>query len=134
MPKSISAAGFRPSISAAGFRPSTAALNPLDNRHFTDISLLCRLRTEGSSMTHAESAGNWAFGPWGATPVEQLKLRWMKGDPRHRKIEHLERLAALRHMGEPFGGGGGPMWGRGGPFGPHGRGRKRRGDVRIALL
>ena len=86
-------------------------------------------------MTHAESAGNWAFGPWGATPVEQLKLRWMKGDPRHRKIEHLERLAALRHMGEPFGGGGGPMWGRGGPFGGgRGRGRKRRGDVRAALL
>ena len=89
-------------------------------------------------MTHAESAGNWAFGPWGAAPVEQLremKLRWMKGDPRHRKIEHLERLAALRHLGEPFGGGG-PMWGRGGPFGPpgRGRGRKRRGDVRTALL
>ena len=60
----------------------------------------------------------------------------MRGDPRHRKLEHLERLAALRHLGEPFGPGGGPMWGRGGPFGPHGRGRgrKRRGDVRIALL
>ena len=90
-------------------------------------------------MSHAESAGNWAFGPWGAAPVEQLrgmKLRWMKGDPRQRKIEHLERLAALRHLGEPFGGGGGPMWGRGGPFGPpgRGRGRKRRGDVRAALL
>jgi DNA-binding PadR family transcriptional regulator len=85
-------------------------------------------------MSHAESAGNWAFGPWGAAPVEQLrgmKLRWMKGDPRHRKLEHLERLAALRHLGEPFGGG--PMWGRGGPFGG-GRGRKRRGDVRTALL
>ncbi|HET7050792.1 MAG TPA: PadR family transcriptional regulator [Solirubrobacteraceae bacterium] len=85
-------------------------------------------------MSHAESAGNWAYGPWGAAPVEQLrgmKLRWMKGDPRHRKLEHLERLAALRHLGEPFGGG--PMWGRGGPFGG-GRGRKRRGDVRTALL
>jgi DNA-binding PadR family transcriptional regulator len=85
-------------------------------------------------MSHAESAGNWAYGPWGAVPVEQLremKLRWMKGDPRHRKLEHLERLAALRHLGEPFGGG--PMWGRGGPFGG-GRGRKRRGDVRTALL
>ncbi len=87
-------------------------------------------------MTHAESAGNWAFGPWGAVPVEQLrgmKLRWMKSDPRRRKIEHLERLAALRHLGEhaPFGGG--PMWGRGGPFGG-GRGRRRRGDVRTALL
>lgn len=90
-------------------------------------------------MTHAESAGNWAYGPWGVTPVEHvrgMKARWMRGDPRQRKIEHLERLAALRHMGEPFGPGGGPMWGRGGPFGPHGRGRgrKRRGDVRIALL
>jgi DNA-binding PadR family transcriptional regulator len=78
-------------------------------------------------MTHAHTAGDWDFGP----------LRWMKGDPR-RKIEHLERLAALRHLGEnaPFGGG--PMWGRGGPFGGGpfggGRGRKRRGDVRTALL
>jgi DNA-binding PadR family transcriptional regulator len=56
----------------------------------------------------------------------------MKGDPR-RRIEHMERLAALRHLGEPFGGG--PMWGRGGPFGGgRGRGRRRRGDVRTALL
>jgi DNA-binding PadR family transcriptional regulator len=58
--------------------------------------------------------------------------RWMmKGDPR-RRIEHLERLAALRHLAgnAPFGGG--PMWG-GGPFGG-GRGRRRRGDVRTALL
>ena len=86
-------------------------------------------------MTHAESAGNWAFGPWGAAPAEQLremKLRWMKGDPR-RHIEHLERLAALRHLGENVQFGGGPMWGRGGPFGG-GRGRRRRGDVRTALL
>src|SRR5437868_235387 len=80
-------------------------------------------------MTHAHGAEDWAFGP----------VRWMKGDPR-RKIEHLERLAALRHLGEnapfgpgPMGGRGGPMWGRGGPFGG-GRGRKRRGDVRTALL
>jgi DNA-binding PadR family transcriptional regulator len=87
-------------------------------------------------MTHAESAGNWAYGPWGTAPVEHLrgmKMRWMKGDPR-RRIEHMERLAALRHLGEdaPFGG---PMWGRGGPFGRGpGRGRRRRGDVRTALL
>lgn len=74
-------------------------------------------------MTHAESAGNWAFGPW----------RWMKGDPHQRKLEHLERLAALRHLGENVHFGGGPMWGRGGPFGG-GRGRRRRGDVRTALL
>ena len=76
-------------------------------------------------MSHAESAPNWAFGPW----------HFMRGgDPRHRKLEHLERLAAMRQLGEPFGGGG-PMWGRGGPFGGgRGRGRKRRGDVRAALL
>src|SRR5690349_236987 len=86
-------------------------------------------------MSHAESAGNWAFGPWGAAPVDHLrgmKLRWMKGDPGHR-VEHMERFAAMRHLGEPFGGG--PMWGRGGPFGGgRGRGRRRRGDVRTALL
>ena len=75
-------------------------------------------------MSHAESAPNWAFGPW----------HFMRGgDPRQRKLEHLERLPAMRHLGEPFGGG--PMWGRGGPFGSgRGRGRKRRGDVRAALL
>ena len=69
-------------------------------------------------MSHAESAPNWAFGPW----------HFMRGgDPRHRKLEHLERLASMRQLGEPFGGGG-PMWGRGGPFGGgRGRGRKRRG-------
>ena len=45
--------------------------------------------------------------------------------------EDLERLAALRHLvgGGHFGGG--PMFDR--PFGG-GRGRKRRGDVRTALL
>jgi DNA-binding PadR family transcriptional regulator len=87
-------------------------------------------------MSHAESAGNWAFGPWGAAPVDHLrgmKLRWMKGDPRHRKIEHMERVAALRYLGEDVAFGRGPMWGRGGPFGG-GRGRRRRGDVRTALL
>jgi DNA-binding PadR family transcriptional regulator len=67
-----------------------------------------------------------------------MKSRWMKGDPR-RRIEHLERLAALRHLGEHAQFGGGPMWGRGGPFGGgggggRGRGRRRRGDVRAALL
>ena len=66
--------------------------------------------------------------------------RWamMKGEGRgrgrHSHIDHLERLAALREFrggpwGDrpPFGGG------RGGPFGG-GRGRRRRGDVRTALL
>ncbi len=51
--------------------------------------------------------------------------------PRHMRPDDLERLAALRHVrgGPPFGGG--PMFGH--PFGG-GRGRKRRGDVRVALL
>jgi DNA-binding PadR family transcriptional regulator len=59
----------------------------------------------------------------------------MKGDPRG-PIEHMERFAALRHLAESFGGGpgGGPGWGGGpGRFGG-GRGRRRRGDVRTALL
>jgi DNA-binding PadR family transcriptional regulator len=80
-------------------------------------------------MSHAESAG-WPFGRSGR--MNKGEYRWMmKGDPR-RRIEHLERLAALRHLAgnAPFGGG--PMWG-GGPFGG-GRGRRRRGDVRTALL
>ncbi len=64
---------------------------------------------------------------------------WGRGFPRQ---EHLEKLAALRHLwggphGPGFGGPHGPGFGgppfRGGPFGG-GRGRKRRGDVRIALL
>ncbi len=80
-------------------------------------------------MTHAHTL------PWGA-----MGIRMMKGD-RHR-AEHLERFAALRHLAESFGGPGGPGWGggpgpfgggRGGPFGG-GRGRRRRGDVRTALL
>ena len=60
-----------------------------------------------------------------------------RGRGRHRQshIDHLERLAALRQFGGgPFGPGG-PLFGggRGGPFGG-GRGRRRRGDVRLALL
>jgi DNA-binding PadR family transcriptional regulator len=48
-----------------------------------------------------------------------------RGRRRSRKIDDLERLVALGHAGRggPFGGG---------PFG--GRGRRRRGDVRTALL
>ncbi len=64
-----------------------------------------------------------------------LRMRMMKGDPR-RGIEHTERFAALRHLAETFGGGpgGGPGWAGGpSPFGG-GRGRRRRGDVRTALL
>jgi DNA-binding PadR family transcriptional regulator len=55
---------------------------------------------------------------------------WSRGFPRQ---EHLEKLAALRQMwGGPHGPGIGGPFGHG-PFGG-GRGRKRRGDVRIALL
>jgi DNA-binding PadR family transcriptional regulator len=53
-----------------------------------------------------------------------------KGRGRHPRQEDLERRAVLRHLGDgPFGAG--PMFGQ--PFGA-GRGRKRRGDARIALL
>jgi DNA-binding PadR family transcriptional regulator len=79
-------------------------------------------------MTYDETAGPWPF---------LARLAMAKGGPRDRHsrgyspIDDLERLAALRHMrGGPFGPG--PMRG-GGPFGG-GRGRKRRGDVRLALL
>ena len=48
--------------------------------------------------------------------------------PRHRlDPDDLERLAALRHFGPGSHFGGGPMFGGG-------RGRRRRGDVRLALL
>ena len=53
-----------------------------------------------------------------------------RGRGRRPRPEDVERLAALRHLrgGPPFGG---PMFEH--PFGG-GRGRKRRGDVRLALL
>jgi DNA-binding PadR family transcriptional regulator len=53
------------------------------------------------------------------------------GHGRHPRPDDLERMGALRHVvgGGHFGGG--PMFDR--PFGG-GRGRKRRGDVRTALL
>ena len=75
-------------------------------------------------MSREEFAADWA-------PL-LARLAMMKGGPRDRPshLDHLERLAALRHMrGGPFGGGPG----FGGPFGG-GRGRRRRGDVRLALL
>ncbi len=81
-------------------------------------------------MSHDETTLPW--------PV---LARWamMKGEGRGRgrysHMDHLERLAALREFrGGPWGDrpfGGGP--GRGGPFGG-GRGRRRRGDVRTAIL
>jgi DNA-binding PadR family transcriptional regulator len=51
---------------------------------------------------------------------------------RHRRLDDLERMAAVRHLR-----GGGPPFGFGPGFGPPfggGRGRARRGNVRIALL
>jgi DNA-binding PadR family transcriptional regulator len=82
-------------------------------------------------MTYEETAGPWPF---------LARLAMMKGGGhsrgRHRGIDDLERLAAIRGMrgGDPFGGPwGGGRGGRGGPFGG-GRGRRRRGDVRLALL
>jgi DNA-binding PadR family transcriptional regulator len=67
-------------------------------------------------------------------PLARLAMM-MKGESRGRgrpsHIDHLERLAALRQFrGGPFGGPFGPG---GPPFGG-GRGRRRRGDVRLALL
>ena len=80
-------------------------------------------------MTYDEAAGPWPF---------LARLAMMKGEGRgrgrHSHMDHLERLAAMREFrggpwGDrpPFGGG------RGGPFGG-GRGRRRRGDVRTAVL
>jgi DNA-binding PadR family transcriptional regulator len=68
-------------------------------------------------MTEA-AMGDWPF-------------RWMAAGRRHHpRPEELERLVAMRHVA-----GGGPHFG-GGPMFPFGggRGRKRRGDVRLALL
>jgi DNA-binding PadR family transcriptional regulator len=81
-------------------------------------------------MSHDEFAAPWPL---------IARLAMMKGEGRGRgrysHMDHLERLAALREFrGGPWGDRppfGGP--GRGGPFGP-GRGRRRRGDVRTALL
>ena len=79
-------------------------------------------------MTYDETAGPWPF-------LARLAMAKGGSHGRHSRpyspIDDLERLAALRNMrGGPFGPG--PMRG-GGPFGG-GRGRKRRGDVRLALL
>ena len=56
-----------------------------------------------------------------------------RGRGRYSHMDHLERLAALRQMrGGPFGPG--SPFGPGGPMFGGGRGRRRRGDVRLALL
>jgi DNA-binding PadR family transcriptional regulator len=91
-------------------------------------------------MSHEDWAAPWPF----LSRLAAMKAASRGG--RHSRPVHmddLERLAALRHMrgGPPFGGPtwggggpfGGPAWVGGGPFGG-GRGRRRRGDVRTALL
>ena len=82
-------------------------------------------------MSRDEFAADW--------PPLMARLAMMKGEGRGRgrrdpRMDHLERMAALRQFrGGPFGEG--PLFGggRGGPFGG-GRGRRRRGDVRLAVL
>ena len=79
-------------------------------------------------MTYDDTAGPWPF---------LARLAMMKGEGRGRghysHMDHLERLAALRQMrGGPFGPG--SPFGPGGPMFGGGRGRRRRGDVRLALL
>ena len=79
-------------------------------------------------MSHEDWAAPWPF----LSRVAAMKAANREGRRgRYSGLDDLERLAALRHMrhGPPFGG---PMGG-GGPFGG-GRGRRRRGDVRTAVL
>ena len=81
-------------------------------------------------MSHDETTIPWpALARWAMMKGEA------RGRGRYSHMDHLERLAALREFrGGPWGDRppfGGP--GRGGPFGG-GRGRRRRGDVRTAIL
>jgi DNA-binding PadR family transcriptional regulator len=78
-------------------------------------------------MSHEDWAAPWPL--LGRLAGMKAESRSARGG-RYSRIDDLERLAALRHMrgGPPFGG---PV--RGGPFGG-GRGRRRRGDVRAAIL
>ena len=79
-------------------------------------------------MSHEDWAAPWPF----LSRLAAMKAASHGRHGRYGRMDDPERLAALRHMrgGPPFGG---PMWGGGGPFGG-GRGRRRRGDVRTALL
>ncbi len=79
-------------------------------------------------MSHEDWAAPWPF----LSRLAAMKAASRGRHGRYSGMDDLERLAALRHMrhGPPFGG---PMWGGGGPFGG-GRGRRRRGDVRAAVL
>ena len=76
-------------------------------------------------MNHDDWAAPWPF----LSRLAAMKATSRGRHGRYPGIDDLERFAALRHMrgGPPFGGPGG------GPFGG-GRGRRRRGDVRTALL
>lgn len=70
------------------------------------------------------------FAARGPVDFERMMSRGKGGHRREAKMDELERIVALRHLvgGGPHGGG---PFDR--PFGG-GRGRKRRGDVRTALL
>jgi DNA-binding PadR family transcriptional regulator len=79
-------------------------------------------------MNHDDWAAPWPF----LSRLAAMKAASRGRHGRYGNIDDLERLAALRHLrhGPPFGG---PGWGGGGPFGGA-RGRRRRGDVRTAML
>ena len=86
-------------------------------------------------MSREEWAAPWPF----LSRVAAMKAA-SRGGPggrhgRYPRIDDLERFAAMRHMrgGPPFGGPGFGGPGFGGPFGG-GRGRRRRGEIRTALL
>jgi DNA-binding PadR family transcriptional regulator len=76
-------------------------------------------------MSQEDWASPWPF----LSRIAAMKAANRGRHGRYGNIDDLERLAALRHMrGGPFGG---PP--QGGPF-CGGRGRRRRGDVRAAVL
>ena len=79
-------------------------------------------------MSHEEWAAPWPF----LRRLAAMKTASRGGRHSRPRIDDLERFAALRHMrgGPPFGG---PGWVGPGPYGG-GRGRRRRGDVRTAVL
>ena len=78
-------------------------------------------------MTNEDWAAPWPFLSRLVAMKAESHGRGRHG--RYPRIDDLERFAAMRQMR------GGPFWGPppGGPFGG-GRGRRRRGDVRTALL
>ena len=76
-------------------------------------------------MNQEDWSAPWPF----LSRIASMKAASRGRHGRYGNIDDLERLAALRHMrGGPFGG---PP--PGGPFGG-GRGRRRRGEIRTALL